>query len=123
LIRRATYDLLGLPPTPEEIDAFLADRSPEAFAKVVNRLLASASYGERWGRHWLDVVRYADARDLIQLPVESDFREAWRYRDWVVRAHNRDLHYTDFIRCQIAGDLLQPADQEQMDADALVATG
>ncbi|MEO8428067.1 MAG: DUF1549 domain-containing protein, partial [Verrucomicrobiota bacterium] len=72
LLRRATYDLLGLPPTPEEIDAFLADHSPDAFSKVVDRLLASPAYGERWGRHWLDVVRYADARDLIQLPVESD---------------------------------------------------
>ena len=84
LLRRATFDLIGLPPTPEEIDAFLADDSPDAFAKVVDRLLASPQYGERWGRHWLDVVRYADARDLIQLPAESDFREAWRYRDWVV---------------------------------------
>ena len=84
LIRRATFDLIGLPPTPEEIEAFLADDSPLAFAKVVDRLLASPQYGERWGRHWLDVVRYADARDLIQLPPESDFREAWRYRDWVV---------------------------------------
>ena len=69
LIRRATFDLIGLPPTPEEIDAFLADDSPEAFARVVDRLLASPQYGERWGRHWLDVVRYADARDLIQLPA------------------------------------------------------
>ena len=123
LLRRATYDLIGLPPTPEEIDAFLGDRSPGAFAKVVDRLLASPAYGERWGRHWLDVVRYADARDLIQLPVESDFREAWRYRDWVVEAHNRDLPYTEFIRHQIAGDLLQPADPEKVDTDALVATG
>jgi hypothetical protein len=123
LLRRATYDLLGLPPTPEEIDAFLGDRSPDAFARAVDRLLASPAYGERWGRHWLDVVRYADARDLIQLTVESDFREAWRYRDWVVEAHNLDLPYTEFIRRQLAGDLLQPADPEQMDTDALVATG
>ncbi len=96
LLRRATFDLIGLPPTPEEIDAFLADDSPEAFARVVDRLLASPRYGERWGRHWLDVVRYADARDLIQLPAESDFREAWRYRDWVVEAFNRDLPYPRF---------------------------
>jgi len=123
LLRRATYDLIGLPPTPQEIDAFLADDSPDAFAKRVDRLLASPAYGERWGRHWLDVVRYADARDLIQLPVESDFREAWRYRDWVVDAHNRDLPYPDFIRHQIAGDLLQPADPELMDTQALIATG
>jgi len=123
LLRRATYDLIGLPPTPEEIDAYFADKSPDAFAKVVDRLLASPAYGERWGRHWLDVVRYADARDLIQLPAESDFREAWRFRDWVVEAHNRDLPYTDFVRHQIAGDLLQPANPEQIDTNALVATG
>ncbi|MBI3870493.1 MAG: DUF1553 domain-containing protein [Verrucomicrobia bacterium] len=123
LLRRATYDLTGLPPTPSEVDAFLEDRSPDAFARVVERLLASPAYGERWARHWLDVVRYADARDLIQLPPESDFREAWRYRDWVVDAHNRDLPYAEFIRLQIAGDLLQPRDPERIDADALVATG
>ena len=109
LIRRATFDLIGLPPTPAEIDAFLADDSPQAFAKVVDRLLASPRYGERWGRHWLDVVRYADARDLIQLPRESDFREAWRYRDWVVDSFNRDLPYTEFVRSQVAGDLLATA--------------
>ena len=91
LLRRATFDLIGLPPTPEEMAAFLADESPEAFETVIERLLASPRYGERWGRHWLDIVRYADARDLIQLPPESDFREAWRYRDWVVDAINRDL--------------------------------
>ena len=123
LLRRATYDLLGLPPTPDEVERFLADPSPNAFAAVVDRLLASPAYGERWGRHWLDVVRYADARDLIQLPVESDFREAWRYRDWVIQAHNRDLSYTEFIRSQLAGDLLQPSDPERIDEDALVATG
>ncbi|HMC09671.1 MAG TPA: DUF1549 domain-containing protein, partial [Pirellulaceae bacterium] len=123
LIRRATFDLTGLPPTLAEIDAFLADESPVAFARVVDRLLASPRYGERWGRHWLDVVRYADARDLIQLPAESDFREAWRYRDWVVAAFNRDLPYDEFITRQLAGDLLQPADPAQIDAESLVATG
>ena len=123
LIRRATFDLIGLPPTPEEIDAFLADDSPEAFARVVDRLLASPRYGERWGRHWLDVVRYADARDLIQLPAESDFREAWRYRDWVVDAFNRDLPYAEFVRYQIAGDLLPPPRPGGINKDGLVATG
>ena len=123
LLRRATFDLTGLPPTPEEIDSFLADDSPEAFAKGVDRLLASPQYGERWGRHWLDVVRYADARDLIQLPAESDFREAWRYRDWVVAAFNRDLPYDQFVMQQVAGDLMQPADAARLDADAIVATG
>ena len=123
LLRRATFDLTGLPPTPEEIDAFLADESPEAFARVVDRLLASPHYGERWGRHWLDVVRYADARDLIQLPAASDFREAWRYRDWVVDAFNRDLPYADFVRFQIAGDLLPPPRPGGINKDGLVATG
>ncbi|MDB5390192.1 MAG: Protein of unknown function (DUF1553)/Protein of unknown function (DUF1549)/Planctomycete [Planctomycetaceae bacterium] len=123
LLRRAVFDLTGLPPTPAEIDAFVADDSPDAFAKVVDRLLASPRYGERWGRHWLDVVRYADARDLIQLPAESDFREAWRYRDWVVKSFNRDLPYDQFVRQQVAGDLLQPPDPTRIDADALVATG
>lgn len=123
LIRRTTFDLTGMPPTREEIDAFLADESPDAFARIIDRLLASPRFGERWGRHWLDVVRYADARDLIQLPAESDFREAWRYRDWVVQSFNRDLPYDRFIAMQVAGDLMQPADKTQIDADALVATG
>ncbi len=123
LLRRATFDLTGLPPTPAEIDAFLEDDSPQAFGKVVDRLLASPRYGERWGRHWLDVIRYADARDLIQLPAESDFREAWRYRDWVVDAFNRDLPYKDFVRLQVAGDLLPPPRPGGINKDGLVATG
>jgi hypothetical protein len=93
LLRRVTYDLTGLPPTAEEVDAFLADSSPNAFAKVVDRLLASPHYGERWGRHWLDLVRYTD-----------DFDLAWRYRDWVVRAFNEDMPYDQFVLYQIAGD-------------------
>jgi hypothetical protein len=123
LIRRATFDLIGLPPSPGEVEAFLADGSPDAFARVVDRLLNSPRYGERWGRHWLDVVRYADARDLIQLPPESDFREVWRYRDWVVSAFNRDLPYPEFLRHQIAGDLLPPTEPGGINADGLVATG
>jgi mono/diheme cytochrome c family protein len=123
LLRRATFDLIGLPPTPDEIDSFLKDDSPQAFATVVDRLLASPQYGERWGRHWLDVVRYADARDLIQLPPPSDFREIWRYRDWVVESFNRDLPYTDFIRHQIAGDLLPPTRPGGINKDGLIATG
>jgi Protein of unknown function (DUF1553)/Protein of unknown function (DUF1549)/Planctomycete cytochrome C/Concanavalin A-like lectin/glucanases superfamily len=123
LIRRASFDLIGLPPSPEESEAFLADDSPDAFARVVDRLLASPRYGERWGRHWLDLVRYADARDLIQLPPESDFREAWRYRDWVVSAFNRDLPYPEFLRHQIAGDLLPPPEPGGINVDGLVATG
>lgn len=123
LLRRITFDLIGLPPDPDDIEVFLNDESPDAFDRVVDRLLASPQYGERWGRHWLDVVRYADARDLIQLPAESDFREAWRYRDWVVTAMNQDLPYDQFVRLQLAGDLFQPANKDQIDADALVATG
>ncbi len=123
LLRRITFNLTGLPPSPDELREFLNNDSPDAFAKVVDRLLASPQYGERWGRHWLDVVRYADARDLIQLPIESDFREAWRYRDWVVASFNRDLPYNEFITRQLAGDLMQPTDTTKIDAEALVATG
>src|SRR5207245_9323286 len=90
LLRRATVDLTGLPPTPVEIDDFMSDRSPDAFAKVVDRLLASPRYGERWGRHWLDVARYADSTG-----ADEDIRYpyAWRYRDYVIDAFNRDLPY------------------------------
>src|SRR4030095_6332726 len=88
LIRRATYDLIVLPPTPQEVQAFLADESPVAFEKVVDRLLASPHYGERWGRYWLDVVRYADtAGDNSDFPIP----QMHRYRDWVIAAFNRDL--------------------------------
>jgi hypothetical protein len=102
LLRRVTFDLTGLPPTPEEVQNFLADESPEALAKVVDRLLASQSYGERWGRHWLDVARYADtAGETADYPV----REAYRYRDYVIAAFNSDKPYDQFIREQIAGDI------------------
>ncbi len=107
LLRRATYDLTGLPPTPAELEAFLKDDSNEAFAKVVDRLLASPNYGERWGRHWLDLVRYADtAGENSDHPLPH----AWRYRNWVIEAFNRDLPYDQFLRDQIAGDLLWKAD-------------
>ena len=110
LIRRATYDLIGLPPTPEEVEAFVADKSPNAFAKVVDRLLASPHYGERWGRHWLDVVRYADtAGDNSDFPIP----QMYRYRDWVIDAFNRDLPYDQFVREQIAGDLLPGENEEE----------
>jgi hypothetical protein len=103
LIRRVTYDLTGLPPAPEEIDAFVKDTSPAAFEKLVDRLLASQQYGERWGRHWLDVVRYADtAGDNADFPVPS----MSRYRNWVIAAFNRDMPYNEFVRDQIAGDIL-----------------
>ncbi len=103
LLRRATYDLTGLPATPEEADAFLADRSPNAFEKVVDRLLASPHYGERWGRHWLDVARYADSSGFEH---NWDRPTAWRYRDYVVESFNNDTPYNVFIAEQLAGDEL-----------------
>jgi Protein of unknown function (DUF1553)/Protein of unknown function (DUF1549)/Planctomycete cytochrome C len=119
LIRRASFDLTGLPPTPEELDAFLADTSPQAFAKVVDRLLASPRYGERWGRHWLDLVRYADtAGDNSDFPIKA----AYRFRDYVIKAFNEDKPYDQFIREQIAGDLL-PAKDEADRNEKIVATG
>jgi len=115
LIRRVSIDLTGLPPAAEEVDAFVADSSPDAWRKVVDRLLASPRYGERWGRHWLDVVRYADTGGY-----SNDFERpnAWRYRDYVIRSFNRDKPYDRFILEQVAGDELFPGDVE-----ALIATG
>lgn len=113
-LRRLSLDLVGLPPTVEELDAFLADSSPDAHERQVDRLLASPHYGERWGRLWLDAARYADSNGY-----EKDRRRnAWVYRDWVVRALNRDLPYDQFIIEQIAGDMLPGATQEQR-----IATG
>src|SRR5205814_1238440 len=114
LLRRATYDLTGLPPTPKEIEEFVADNSKEAFAKVVDRLLATPQYGERWGRHWLDVARFADSTGMDE---DHMYPNAWRYRDYVIKAFNDDLPYDRFIMEQIAGDLL-PAG-----AQGIVATG
>ena len=107
LLRRATLDLIGLPPTPEEAQAFLADASPNAFAKVVDRLLASPQYGERWGRHWLDLARYADTNGFKGDETRPNI---WRYRDYVIQAFNEDKPYDRFIREQIAGDELYPND-------------
>lgn len=119
LIRRATFDLTGLPPSPQEVSAFLADNSDDAFAKVIDRLLDSPAYGERWGRHWLDVVRYADtAGDNSDYPIP----QMRRYRDWVIAAFNRDLPYDEFVRDQLAGDLRGGAtDAERY--DRIIATG
>ena len=105
LIRRATFDLIGLPPDPAEIDAFLGDESPDAFEKVVERLLASPHYGERWGRHWLDLVRYAETAGH---EFDYDLPGASGYRDYVIRALNVDLPYDQFVVEQVAGDLLGP---------------
>ena len=109
LIRRASFDLIGLPPTPEEVEAFLQDSSPLAFAKVVDRLLASPHYGERWGRYWLDLARYSDDQ-LFNQTKDDPFPNAYRYRDWVVQALNEDLPYDLFTKAQIAGDFLQAAE-------------
>ncbi|MCA9012931.1 MAG: DUF1549 domain-containing protein, partial [Planctomycetaceae bacterium] len=120
LIRRATFDLVGLPPTTDEVNAFLADESPDAFAKVVDRLLASPHYGERWGRHWLDLVRYATSNGADE---NHELPNAWRYRDWVVRMFNQDLPLDQFIIQQLAGDLLSNPKDEQQSGDWLTATG
>jgi mono/diheme cytochrome c family protein len=123
LIRRVTFDLTGLPPAPADIDAFLADESPDAFAKVVDRLLASPHYGERWGRHWLDVARYADTKGYVFFE-ENTFPWAWTYRDYVLRAFNNDLPYDRFILEQIAADLLPPsADRRSLTALGFLTLG
>lgn len=114
LIRRVYLDLTGLPPSPKEVDEFLADRSPDAYEKVVDRLLASPHYGERWARQWLDLARYADTNGY-----EKDSRRtAWEYRDWVIRAFNKDMPFSEFTIDQIAGDMLPHPTQDQ-----LIATG
>lgn len=120
LIRRASYDLIGLPPTPAEVQAFLADNSPEAFSRVVDRLLASPRYGERWGRHWLDVARYADSNGLDENLV---YKNAFRYRDYAISAFNKDKPYNQFVQEQLAGDLLPPAGDDVLRYERLTATG
>jgi hypothetical protein len=113
LIRRAYFDLTGLPPAPEAVEAFLKDESPEAFAKVIDRLLASPQYGEKWARHWLDVARYAE--DQAHTFGVKPKTQAWRYRDWVIQAFNSDMPYDRFVKLQIAGDMMPdaPADSFQ----------
>jgi cytochrome c553 len=119
LLRRATYDLTGLPPTPDEIDAYLRDPTPDAFTKVVDRLLDSPRFGERWGRHWLDVARYAESSGMSRNYV---YYYAWRYRDYVIDSFNKDKPFNRFVREQIAGDLLPASDAATKDQLA-VATG
>ncbi len=115
LIRRLRFDLTGLPPTPEEVNAFATDSTPDAYERLVDRLLESPAYGERWGRHWLDLARYAESDGFKNDKARPD---AWRYRDWVVRALNADLPYDRFVALQLAGDLIAPGD-----AEAFLATG
>jgi hypothetical protein len=126
LLRRATYDLTGLPPTPQEVQAFVADKSPQAFTKVVDRLLASPAYGERWGRHWLDTARYSDTiggdRNLAR---GGDYRYAyaWTYRDWVIKAINDDLPYDQFIVQQLAADKLKDNKEDNLAALGFLTVG
>src|SRR5436189_332843 len=120
LLRRATLDLHGLPPTPDEIDAFEKDNSPDAYEKLIDRLLASARYGERWARHWLDVVHYADTHGY-----DKDKRRdhAWPYRDYVIKAFNSDRPFGRFIKEQIAGDVLFPGTSDGITATGFIAAG
>jgi hypothetical protein len=110
LIRRAYFDLTGLPPTPEAVDAFLKDDSPDAFAKLIDQLLASPQYGEKWARHWLDVARYAE--DQAHTFGVKPKTQAWRYRDWVIAAFNNDIPYDRFVKLQIAGDMMPDAPED-----------
>ena len=119
LIRRVTFDLTGLPPAPAEISAFLNDERPEAYPELIERLLSSPAYGERWGRHWLDIARYADSNGLDENVAHGN---AWRYRDYVVRSFNADKPFDQFIREQLAGDQLE-ASSEELRNELLTATG
>lgn len=120
LLRRVTFDLTGLPPTPEEVDAFLADTSPQAYQTVVERLLESPHYGERWGRHWLDLVRYAES---TANDANAVMAYAWRYRNYVIDAFNHDLPYDQFLIEQLAGDLLPPTESVAVNTRRMIATG
>ena len=122
LIRRATYDLIGLPPTADQVTAFLKDKREDAFARVIDRLLDSPDFGIRWARFWLDNVRYAQDDPTCAANSNGAF-SVGPYRDWVVKSLNRDLPYDQFIRLQVAGDLMQPKDGKRFNVDALTATG
>ena len=126
LLRRAAFDLTGLPPTLAELADFSTeyDANPRvAYEKLLDRLLATPAYGERWGRHWLDVVRYADSRDARGMGGDTDIAEAWRYRDWVIDAFNRDDAYDRFVVDQIAGDIIPAEKSGEINARGLIATG
>jgi hypothetical protein len=120
IIRRATYDLTGLPPSPEDVEAFLEDASPDKVSQLIERLLASPDYGVRYGRHWLDVVRYADtAGENTDRPLPH----AWRYRNWVFDAFNADMPYEEFVQLQLAGDLMRATESRERLNEGIVATG
>ena len=120
LIRRLSFDLLGLPPSPDDVAAFVADSAPGAYEKLVDRLLASPHYGERWVRHWLDIAHYADTHGFERDQLRPN---AWRYRDWVIRALNIDLPYDEFLGRQIAGDVLSPDDPDHVIAAGFLTAG
>lgn len=120
LLRRVTFDLTGLPPTESEIADFLKDESPAAFERVVDRLLASPRYGERWGRHWLDIARYADSTGLDE---DHRYPHAWRYRDYVIESFNLDVPYNQFVKEQLAGDLIATESEGAVNPRGLIATG
>ncbi len=115
LIRRLSFDLIGLPPTPQQVAAFEKDDAPDAYDKLVNQLLDSPHFGERWARHWLDIIRYGESQGFERDKIRNN---SWRYRDWLVTAFNRDLPYDEFVRLQLAGDVLRPEDP-----NAVIATG
>jgi hypothetical protein len=121
VIRRAYFDLVGLPPAPEEVDAFLADATPDAYERLVDRLLASPQYGERWGRHWLDVAGYADSDGYTERDPERKY--AYKYRDYVIKSFNEDKPSDRFMREQIAGDVLDPITTEGIVATSLLVCG
>lgn len=120
LIRRLYFDLIGLPPKPEEIEAFIADKDPQAYEKLVDRLLASPQYGERWARHWLDVVHYGDTHGYDK---DKPRPNAWPYRDYVIRAFNEDKPYARFVQEQIAGDIMYPGTRDGIEALGFIAAG
>lgn len=120
LIRRLSFDLLGLPPTPDEVNTFLSDTSADAYERLVDRMLASPHYGERWARHWLDIVRFGESNGF---EYDQPRDNAWPYRNWVIDALNRDVPYDEFVRLQLAGDLLHPNDLDSAAATGYLVAG
>src|SRR5690242_6698797 len=120
LIRRLSFDLIGLPPTPREIDEFVRNRSPKAYEQLVERLLASPHYGERWGRHWLDVARYTESQGFEYDKLREN---AWHYRDYVIKSFNDDKPYDRFMKEQVAGDVLEPVTSDGIVAASLLVCG
>ncbi len=120
LIRRVFFDVLGIPPTPDQVDAFLNDKSPNAYLQLIDQLLQSPHYGERWGRHWLDVVRFGESNGFEYDEPRDNF---WHYRNWVIDALNADIPYDEFVRLQIAGDILQPSENRALAAAGFLVAG